>query len=265
MQLTTRRVTIPIPRSMIRLALKCAVNRDLKAERFGGMTYGNVAASLNAHVVGAIAEAGACILFDAPFDEETLPAGDGGIDLLLPKFGAAQIKATTYTKDPWLRVPVDKMGDCQTFLLFTVDTVTGVVQAIGWAKRRELEAAPRLRLVKGGPENYVLMEQELHGFGVYNATGAWMAKYRQDWCLFHEGLTGETWDRLDAFRSSLGKPDPWPIEPDLQRGTWRCYLPYTSMGGCWLSCDPASFYLHGLDGGREYLAEELAANLMRKR
>jgi hypothetical protein len=159
------RIKINMPPELVEKINRLAGARNKKEKRFGGMNYGNVRGSLQAHVIGMTAEAAVAHHFGADVDERIFHnKGDDGRDLELPTYGVTQVKSTTYWSDPWLRAEIEHDKDyIQTYLLVYVDKEDlSCVWMIGWLPRTEVVTKPKKQLVEHGPWNYVVPEKELH-------------------------------------------------------------------------------------------------------
>lgn len=160
-----QRIKIELPEELTKKILATALSRNGKEKRFGGMNYGKVRGSLQAHLIGMTAEVAVAHYFNVEFDERIFHnRGDDGKDLTLPNYGVTQVKSTTYWSDPWLRAEIEHDKDyIDTYLLVYVDKEDlSCVWMIGWLPRAEVIKKPQKRLVDDGPLNYVASCEELY-------------------------------------------------------------------------------------------------------
>lgn len=160
----SRRIKIDMPPELVEKITSLAGARNKKEKRFGGMNYGNVRGSLQAHVIGMTAEAAVAHYFGVDVDERIFHnKGDDGKDLVIPGFGVTQVKSTTYWSEPWLRAELEHDKDyIETYLLVYVDKEDlSCVWMIGWLPRHVVVTLPKKRLVDRGPLNYVAAEKDL--------------------------------------------------------------------------------------------------------
>jgi hypothetical protein len=159
------RVKVEIPKELTEKIKQIAGDRNKKEKRFGGMNYGDVRGSLQAHVIGMTAEAAVAQYFGVDVDERIFHnKGDDGKDLILPDpFRVTQVKSTTYWSEPWLRAEIEHDKEyIDTYMLVYVDKEDlSCVWIVGWLPRSEVIKLPKKQLVKGGPMNYVAAEKEL--------------------------------------------------------------------------------------------------------
>lgn len=113
---------------------------------------------MEACLLGAMGELAACRFYDIPYEPVFEP--DGGFDLRLGDW-TANVKATPYMADPWLRV-MDKLNKgCDAYILVAVDFTSAVVKMVGWMPQAELARKPLKKLRKDLPPCRVAYPREL--------------------------------------------------------------------------------------------------------
>lgn len=155
---------ISISPSTLKLGLQFAEQRNKKARRFGDKTYANKQGGLMAHSIGIVAELAVANLFQVKFDDRIFDNhGDDGVDLVLPVVGCTAVKATTYLKDPLLRVEIKRAFPIiSIYIGCAVDSANlRKVYMFGWQYSVLVEAAKQRKFSQYGPLNYVLDESQL--------------------------------------------------------------------------------------------------------
>lgn len=166
----SNRIKVKIPQDILEQIVQIAKDRNKKQAKFGAMTYEGgrkQRASLEAHVIGMVAETAAAIHFGGEIDKRIFENhGDDGRDLNLPKYGVTQVKATTYWTDPWLRAEVEHDKDyLDTYMLAYVDENNyRAAWLVGWLPRSEVIKLPQEKCKSNGPLNYVCKEIGLRDF-----------------------------------------------------------------------------------------------------
>ena len=145
------------------IAQKLAVLRNKKIERFGLTTHGHVLTGQEANTIGLWAEVAVSYRFDVPIDTNIYTGGDCGTDTIIldNKIG---IKATTYWDEPLLRVELDAFIEDHYYFCIAVDITNKKVRFVGWANPKMVKNAPVKQLVYGGPQNYILKQNQLCQF-----------------------------------------------------------------------------------------------------
>lgn len=140
--------------------------RNEKEAIYGGMNYAPEKESgLKPHMVGIVGELAVSRYLGLPYDARIFArSGDDGVDLLSKKL-KIQVKSTTYTRDPWLRVECH-LPPCDIYVLTAVklpalDKLDAVVTLVGYATHAMVMMAPQKILRKNGPRNYVLTSGQL--------------------------------------------------------------------------------------------------------
>ena len=172
------RIKVKLTNKEVELARSLAVARDEKKVRFGAGRYAECSkktgSSENSHFYGLLGEIAVAKHFKVEIDKRIFAThGDDGVDLVLedPDLGNVQVKTTTYTKDPFLRVPMgkqkdkDKLKDIDSYICCCIDVKNSKeVQIVGWIDHKELVKKKTRRFLRYGPVNYVAKESELNGF-----------------------------------------------------------------------------------------------------
>lgn len=164
-RLMNRRVKVVLTKEQYQYAYRLAEARNKKEKRFGGMTYGEVRGSLEAHLIGVVPELAVNILGGGQLDTRIFEDhGDEGIDTELPGLGLCGIKTTTYKDNPFLRVEINHFrDDIDAYILCCYDIeMYEEVIVVGWATTDEVKQGTQQQFVSGGPLNYVLKEKDLH-------------------------------------------------------------------------------------------------------
>lgn len=165
--LLSRRMEILLSEDDVNEVREIAQKRNQKQSRFGAMTYGSKRQSLEAHLIGLVAEKAIAKFLNIGLDKQIYDNhGDDGTDLNIPGIGMIGIKCTTYLDNPFLRVEKEHFNDSiKAYVLCCVepDTLSKVI-VIGWATKDEVKNGKIKKFLKNGPINYVLTEPELRQF-----------------------------------------------------------------------------------------------------
>lgn len=114
--------------------------------------------SAEACLLGAMGELAASRFYGVPYEPVFEP--DGGFDLVLDGW-TANVKATPYVEDPYLRV-MDKLNQgCDAYVLVAVNFTSAICQMAGWLPKDELFSKPLRRLRKDLPPCRVATSAEL--------------------------------------------------------------------------------------------------------
>lgn len=168
------RIKITLTNEEVLFAKKLAQKRDAKKVRFGAGQYAECSvktgSSENSHFYGILGEMAVAKHFGVKVDEEIFDShGDDGIDLFIKKLGGkTQVKTTTYPKDPFLRVPMqrekdkEKIENVASFICCCLDVnIKNKIEIVGWATKAEVKTGKQRKFLRFGPTNYVLSENEL--------------------------------------------------------------------------------------------------------
>tara|TARA_R110002020_G_scaffold466313_1_gene688772 strand:+ start:108 stop:635 length:528 start_codon:yes stop_codon:yes gene_type:complete len=168
------RVTIELTKKDIRFAKSLAKKRDAKKQRFGAGRYAacsdKTGSSEKSHYYGLLGEIAVAKFFDVEVDETIYDNhGDSGVDLEVPKFGRCQVKTTTYTDKPLLRVPMERKKDVNkidvtdTFICCCINVRNHkFVDIVGWLEKDKVIKYKTRRFLRYGPLNYVVEESDLN-------------------------------------------------------------------------------------------------------
>ena len=140
-----------------------ASQRNKKEAQFGAMTY-STNAGIDAHYVGICGEIAAAQVLGGVIDFSTYAKGDNGADLVIGGV-SVDVKTTTYTADPWLRVELEHWHPDTCYVLCSFDQQSDTVELIGRCKGSTIKKMGKIkRLTKNGPINYVLARSSLPKF-----------------------------------------------------------------------------------------------------
>lgn len=164
--LATNRIKVVLTQKQYNEAVKLAQGRNRKEARFGSGSYVKTTSSFDTHLIGVVPEIAVALYCNTQMNTEIYDShGDDGTDINLPKLGKCQIKTTTYQKDPFLRVEINKFKeDVDSYILcyYNPKKNKRTVWIIGWASRSEVLKGKQRKFLRYGPKNYVLTEEQLH-------------------------------------------------------------------------------------------------------
>lgn len=170
-----KRIPVILPKDKIKEAYLLAKKRNQKEARYGAMTYGNVNAGLESHLIGMLGEMAVAYHFGIDVDKVIYDYhGDDGLDLTIAGFGLCQVKTTTYWQKPFLRVELEHYRkDIKSYFLCALWLMdiptTRTVEIVGWAPHELVAVQKPRRLGFNLPLNYILEEQELQSLNVIAA------------------------------------------------------------------------------------------------
>jgi len=137
--------------------------RNKKEKQFGAMTY-SVNTGINAHYVGICGEIAAAQLLGGEIDFSTYARGDNGVDLVIDGV-KVDVKTTTYSVDPWLRVETEHWHPETCYVLCSFDQQKDTVELIGRCRGSTIKRIGEVKkLTKNGPTNYILKQSMLPKF-----------------------------------------------------------------------------------------------------
>ena len=174
------RITIKLTPQEIKKAKSIAKKRDAKKAKFGAGRYGacssktRTGSSENSHFIGLLGEIATAKYFDVKIDTKIYDNhGDDGIDLEIPDLGKTQVKTTTYTNKPLLRIPcgtekdVEKIEPVDTYICCCVDKSDySEVDLVGFIDKDLAVKAKKVQFIQRGPINYVIEEDKLNKFNL---------------------------------------------------------------------------------------------------
>lgn len=109
-------------------------------------------------LLGAMGELAACKFYGIVYEPVFHP--DEGFDLRINGW-RANVKATPYFTDPWLRV-MDKLNkNCDVYLLVAVEQTSALVKMVGWIPQVKLQKMPLRKLRKDLPPCRVAAPSDL--------------------------------------------------------------------------------------------------------
>lgn len=144
--------------------MQMAKQRNGKEKRFGSRTYADKQSGLMAHTIGIVAELAVADLFKVKFDDRIFDShGDDGVDLVLPVVGCTSVKATTYLKEPFLRVEIKKASPIICVYIGCAVNSSNLrkIYMFGWQYRNVVETSKQKKFSQYGPVNYVLDTSQL--------------------------------------------------------------------------------------------------------
>ncbi len=179
--MANNRIDINLTNAEVDWLYRLAEERNRKAADLGNRNWSGEEDSENKHIFGTVTEFAVARLFGEDVDKRIFNlSGDAGVDVESYKYGNHSIKATSFTVEPYLRVPLSEhpvktqLVDFFTLCYYEPSKSRNFLQIIGFATKPELLSAPhkqfelRKRLPNGdkqyGPWNYLLCENDLHNF-----------------------------------------------------------------------------------------------------
>lgn len=103
---------------------------------------------IGAKAMGFLGEIAACRFYGVEWIPEV--GADEGFDIRLGDY-TANVKATPYFDDPWLRV-MDKLNaSCDIYLLVAVNLTSAIAKMCGWMRVEDLKRKPLKKLRKDLP------------------------------------------------------------------------------------------------------------------
>lgn len=113
---------------------------------------------IEAKAMGFLAEIAACRFYGVEWTPEV--GADAGYDIKMGEW-TANVKATPYFDDPWLRV-MDKLNDsADVYILAAVNMSSAIVKMVGWMRVEDLKKKPLRKLRKNLPPCRVAKSADL--------------------------------------------------------------------------------------------------------
>jgi hypothetical protein len=155
------RIDITLSSTELKEAKTLGKRRSKKEARFGRGFFDRP--SVIGHTYGVVSEWGCAKLFGIDFDRRIFDDhGDDGFDLVLPGTYSCEVKTTSYTIAPMLRVEVNKINEeIDIYIACCINRYTLQCWFFGWTEQNYVKRAEKKQLRSDGPLNYILTEREL--------------------------------------------------------------------------------------------------------